>query len=346
MKYLLQALLTASVFIACAEEAPRPGTEGASCPNDRNCLSPLVCVEGTCRPPDAQPDAGVPDDAGQLAPDVGVADAGPQPYIETLTSGPAAIMPDGQTLGYAISGRAAMLREASGYTDIVVQISGVTTGETEFSTHVHAKACGDEDGGPHYKIDDTIAEVVPDNEIWPTITVGPEGEGLGRVRVSHYARPEAQSVIIHEPAEGRRIYCFDLAADADITASGTLYPLPDGAAEDISGTAELRRYSGGTQASVNFTGTLQPDALYPVHVHAKACDDEVGGPHYKIDEAITEVIVENEIWPMAMANTEGTAAAGTYTVSTHVARFSAVSVVVHNPDDGNRIACADLKLSP
>ena len=284
-------------------------------------------------------------DAGQPVIDAGPADAGGPIYAETLTGGPLTVTPDGLALGFgAITGRATMVREATGYTDVMVQVYGLETTEPQFATHVHAKACNDEGGGPHYKIDETIEEVIESNEVWPNVIPGPDGEGVGRIRVNHYAAPSARSVVIHEPVEARRIACFDLALNADVVASGTFYPMPAGTAANIGGTAELRRYTGGTVTTVSITGTLQAGATYPAHVHAKACDDEMGGPHYKIDESIAEVVEENELWPSATASMDGMSATGTHTNSIHLARFSAVSVVIHDPDTGDRLACADLKL--
>ena len=37
-----------------------------------------------------------------------------------------------------------------------------------------------------------------------------EGKGKGKIEVYHIARPEAQSVVIHDPSDGARITCFDL----------------------------------------------------------------------------------------------------------------------------------------
>jgi hypothetical protein len=54
-------------------------------------------------------------------------------------------------------------------------------------------------GGGHYKIDPSSTTADQTNEIWP----GPfttDGDGVGRasVQASHAARPDAQSVVIHD----------------------------------------------------------------------------------------------------------------------------------------------------
>ncbi|MEM7678821.1 MAG: hypothetical protein AAF449_22795 [Myxococcota bacterium] len=328
--------LTISIFAlvlssACSSaETPAFGTEGAPCPNDNNCFQPLQCVEGFCRAVAPGPDAGAPD-GGQ----------NPVVFLETFNSGPLQTTPDGQELGFTLTGSAAIVRESTGYTDVRVEISGLTP-NTEFTAHVHAKACNDEGGGPHYKIDDTVEEVIEENEIWPSITPGPDAWGYGRIRVSHYARPEAQSIVIHEPLEGRRIACFDLNPNADVTATGTFNAFPN-AAIAITGTAELRRYAGGSVASVSLNGPLPPNTVFPIHVHAKACNDESGGPHYLFDTTIVDAIEENELWPDATVDATGNTATGSASAPEHIARFDAVSMVIHDPDTGERLACADLQ---
>ena len=336
---LSNSLLVGGLIAGCSDaQLASPGSLGAPCPNDNNCLRPLVCVGGICSDPGVQPDAGDAPDAGPMTPDTGPVDAGPPAYMDAVSAGPAQVTADGMMLGFMVGGRAAMVREASGYTDVMVRVSGLTPGTT-FSTHVHAKACTDEQGGPHYKIDENVVDPVRENEIWPDVVADALGDGVGRVRVSHYARVDAQSVIIHEPAEARRIVCFDLQPNAEVQATGTFAELPAGAGMNIVGSATLVRRPSGTTATVMVTGTFQPDATYPAHIHARACDDEQGGPHYKIDTAVMDALEENEIWPSATASPDGTSAMGSVTVS-HIARFDAVSVVLHDPVSGDRLACA------
>src|SRR5262245_34945205 len=158
-----------ALALGCSE--PAPGTLGASCPNDNNCIAPLKCINLTCQMPEEVPDGGVtPPDAG--TPDTGVViepDAGVVEYQDHFNSGPFAVTPDGTTLGYAaLTGRAGLIREKTGYTNVLVFASGLTP-NMQYGSHVHAKACEDEAGGGHYKIDMTVMEVNQQNEIWPTI---------------------------------------------------------------------------------------------------------------------------------------------------------------------------------
>jgi Cu-Zn family superoxide dismutase len=340
--------LLALALSACNE--PGFGQLGAACPNDRNCVAPLKCIEGTCQMapevPDAgeiadtgtPPDTGMPPDTGVV--DTGMPDTGVPEYEDQFASGPLSVTPDGMTLGYAaLTGRAGMIRETTGYTSVLIFASGLNP-NADYGAHVHAKACADEGGGPHYKIDTAIMDVVQTNEIWPAVTSGPDGEGVGYLRVDHYAREDALSVVIHQTGGLERIACADLTPDAEATATGTFFLLPAGMGSGISGTARLRRHSGGTVATVELMGTFTSTSPYPVHVHSKRCDDEMGGPHYKIDPEVMGAVEANEIWPDAIAN--GNVARGSATTR-HIARYDAWSMVVHDPVSGDRWLCADLK---
>ncbi len=342
------ALLTSvSAFVACSKLAP--GSEGSSCPNDRNCLPGLRCIQGACTPaPDM--DAGVmmmmdmgqpppppppPMDAGQ-EPDMGMI---VKETDDEFNSGPFSLTPIGGMRVPDLSGTAGMMRIAAGETSVLVQVLGLAA-DTEYPAHVHALPCAMEGGGPHYKIDDMIMDVVEENEIWPSITTGPEGSGRGTALVAHLARPEAQSVVIHDPDDGERLACADLNPAADLLSRGNFEELPAGMGKNISGTVTMRRWSrGGTEVNVLITGDLEM-AIHPAHVHNQPCAVEMGGAHYKIDETIMDVVEENEIWPSAMVDMDGRGQGNAYVP--HVARHNAYSVVVHDPENGDRLACADL----
>lgn len=74
-------LLTLLLIAACS--SPPRGSVGSDCPNDRNCLPGLRCVEGKCA--EAPLDAGMPRDAGPR--DVGPADAGNDAGVEEPDGG-------------------------------------------------------------------------------------------------------------------------------------------------------------------------------------------------------------------------------------------------------------------
>ncbi len=121
--------------------------------------------------------------------------------FETYAAGPG--------LGYAVDGRAQMVRTADGKTIVTVHVTGLKPGVT-YGAHVHNLPCGVNNGGGHYQqvVGGPVDAI---NEIWPGFTANPAGIGSGRAANAFTARPEAQSVVIHDPtAANARIACADL----------------------------------------------------------------------------------------------------------------------------------------
>jgi len=115
---------------------------------------------------------------------------------------------DGWERGFSILGAAAMVRTLEGDTLVVTSVSGLDP-ETEYMSHVHREPCST-GGGAHYKLDPTEEETIEANEIWPGFTTDADGSGGGDVvSEGHLARPEAQSIVIHD-SDGARIACADL----------------------------------------------------------------------------------------------------------------------------------------
>lgn len=286
--------------------------------------------------PDAG-DAGVVADVGPR--DLGVPDTGVPDYPEGFWGGALRPTQAGMDLNYdTLQGWAGVVLQTTQKTDLMVKVEGLNP-NVQYVGHVHDRVCDDQDGGAHYKKDPNVAEVQEANELWATLAADANGTAYANIRFDHYVRAAAQSFIIHEPgANAERIACATLYKTADITARGDFTALPDGAALGLTGTATLRRYAGGTVARVRLTGNLAAQT-YPAHVHAKACADEAGGPHYKINPDITDTVEANEIWVAGERN--GAMAEGAKLV-THLARYDARSIVVHDPTTNNRILCADL----
>ncbi len=114
---------------------------------------------------------------------------------------------DGPGLGYEITGRAQMVRTADGRTLVSVQARGLLP-NTDYPVHVHNAPCNVGNGGGHYQ-HVVGGDIDPTNEIWPGFTSNAAGHGNGHAAHSFTARPEAQSVVIHDPG-GPRIACADL----------------------------------------------------------------------------------------------------------------------------------------
>jgi Cu/Zn superoxide dismutase len=124
-----------------------------------------------------------------------------------VTSGEFHTFATGVGRGYDIAGHAHMTRTASGKTIVKVHATGLAA-NTVFGVHVHNKACNEANGGGHYQ-DVVGGEVDQYNEIWPLFTTNAAGIGNGMAKNDFYARPEAQSVVIHD-TDGARIACADL----------------------------------------------------------------------------------------------------------------------------------------
>ena len=114
---------------------------------------------------------------------------------------------DGVGRGYDIAGHAQMTRTADNQTIVSTHATGLAA-NTTYGVHVHNRACNASNGGGHYQ-NIPGGSVDPYNEIWPVFTTGPAGIGDGKAVHAFYARPEAQSVVIHD-VDGKRIACADL----------------------------------------------------------------------------------------------------------------------------------------
>ena len=129
------------------------------------------------------------------------------PTVWGRTRGEFVTFGNGIGRGYEISGHATMTRTADGKTIVSTHARGLGA-NTTYGVHVHNKACGDSDGGGQYQ-NVVGGPVDAFNEIWPAFTTNGAGNGNGRAVHAFTARPEAQSVVIHD-TDGNRIACADL----------------------------------------------------------------------------------------------------------------------------------------
>ncbi|MCJ7779936.1 MAG: hypothetical protein MUQ27_03855 [Acidimicrobiia bacterium] len=116
----------------------------------------------------------------------------------------------GMDAGYDINGFAIMVRipvGSDGETLVRVLVRGLEPNKA-YSTHVHNGTC-ESGGGSHYQevVGGSVDAV---NEIWPTVNTNQRGNGRGAASHGHWARPEAQSIVIHEPGSGVRLACAQL----------------------------------------------------------------------------------------------------------------------------------------
>lgn len=130
-----------------------------------------------------------------------------------VTKGTFVTLSGGADLGYEVEGRAVMVRVPwrHGRTFVAVQVRGLDP-TTEYPAHVHNAPCSaDPPGGSHYQ--HAVGGAVDDvNEIWPVVSTSAAGRGHGSAVHGHWARPDAQSIVIHYPANTSiRLACADLS---------------------------------------------------------------------------------------------------------------------------------------
>jgi hypothetical protein len=126
-----------------------------------------------------------------------------------LTSGRFHSTALGVERGYHVRGGATMLRtDHGGGRTVVASVAWGLQPNTEYMSHVHNAPCST-GGGGHYQreVGGAVDRV---NEIWPILRTGPHGVAFGYATHDDRARPEAQSVVIHDPSDGGRIACLDL----------------------------------------------------------------------------------------------------------------------------------------
>lgn len=130
-------------------------------------------------------------------------------------------LPGGTALGLEIDGVARIHRGSEETTGRVL-VRGLEPGMV-YAAHVHNQPCGLNAGGAHYR-DDPGGAGAPPNELWfsgsddPTAGIRARRSGVARGSgaVDWVARPEAQSVVIHQVVSatgtsgGPKLACADL----------------------------------------------------------------------------------------------------------------------------------------
>lgn len=232
-------------------------------------------------------------------------------------------------------------------TVVSLAVTGLDPSE-EYMAHVHALPCNILDAGGHYKIDPTVTEALESNEVWPVLQLSDAGAAMGAVEVSHLTRLDAQSIVIHrqDGDTALKVACADLiytGFESSVT-EGQLQRLEttdDAGVPELEGEASMSRSLDGTTTIELSLEGLAPETDYGVHVHDMPCWLNSGGGHYKVDESVSAVVEENEIWLNVTSNDDGEAERTVTTL--YVPRAEAQSLVVHAPG-GARLGCIDLDL--
>jgi hypothetical protein len=109
--------------------------------------------------------------------------------------------------------------------------------------------------------------------------------------------------------------------------------------QDIDGQAFMTREGGSTEVYLAVDG-LKADLGYTAHVHVAPCAAS-GGGHYKIDPNVAMTAESNELWIRGRSSLAGTMFSQAQFA--HRTRADAKSIVVHDPINGAKMACADLE---
>jgi hypothetical protein len=130
-----------------------------------------------------------------------------------VTKGAFTTLQGGIDLGYDITGRATMIRIPGlhGWTIVSVRAGGLDP-VTVYPVHVHNAPCSNNPpGGGHYQ-NVVGGPVDAFNEMWPVVTTNAAGRGNGFAVHGYWARPDAMSIVIHNPANTSiRLACLDLS---------------------------------------------------------------------------------------------------------------------------------------
>jgi hypothetical protein len=143
------------------------------------------------------------------------------PAEASTSAGRFITLPAGEGLGLDVNGIAVLRRTSDGTSGRVV-LRGLDAGLV-YAAHLHNQPCGLGAGGSHYK-DETAGVGAPPNELWFSssddpfagVTANRGGVARGFGSVDWVARPEAQSVVIHQvvaatgTSGGPKIACADL----------------------------------------------------------------------------------------------------------------------------------------
>jgi hypothetical protein len=124
------------------------------------------------------------------------------------------------------------------------------------------------------------------------------------------------------------------------TASFVLLASRPPGTDGVKGTAWVARSdTSGTTVTLELTG-LTPGATYLAHLHAKACSDGNGGPHFQF-QAGGPAMPPNEVHLAFSADGSGR---GFMTAHNERNVGSAAAAVVVHPTEAmdNRLACADI----
>lgn len=221
---------------------------------------------------------------------------------------------------------------------VEVMVWGLSPSET-YNTHVHDGWCAS-GGGGHY-LQNTEGEDVAGNGLWPLLEADESGKATTIIWQQFAVDDRARSVVIHQPGSGDRVACADLVPS---TAIGGMLELTDRGDElysEVSGYGYVSVVNNSwSKAEVSVSG-LTGDTTYATHVHVGDCASG-GGAHYLQDGELEDEAA-NGLWPAVTTDAWGNGA-GWASNSFAVRTDETKSIVMHQPESGDRIACIDLNM--
>jgi hypothetical protein len=239
----------------------------------------------------------------------------------------------------------AVLVQAENKTYVYVTALGLQPNQM-YHSHLHVDTCANGAGG-HFKKDPSVTTAVETNEIWLMLNSNPQGVAYARTEVPYLAGQKSGSVVIHD-LDGSKLYCADLVPQ--VALSAPLSQWAGGAFQPMTTTKPgVTIFGNATKVVLNnhLSGFkvslwgLTPNAAYPIHVHAGTCATG-GGGHFMIDAAAPAGST-NEAWLNLTASAKGSGVNEVWINQVNLTTpTGALSVVVHDPTDSSKQACADL----
>lgn len=126
-----------------------------------------------------------------------------------VTTGSIMTTSAGAERNYTIKGDASMVRTPKNKTMVSLHVAGLHA-DQKYPSHIHNLPCDEKGGGGHYQ-HEKEGNVDAANEIWLTFTTNNAGVGSQEAMHAHLARPDAQSIVIHDSTSDKaRIACLNL----------------------------------------------------------------------------------------------------------------------------------------
>lgn len=132
---------------------------------------------------------------------------GLQDKLLAYRSGDFAMTEAGEALYGGIDGRARLYISDDGLTVVELYLSGLSA-DLQYMSHIHTGTCADTDEG-HY-LQDLDGADDAENGVWPMFMSNADGTAVGSIIKDFIVRPDASSLVVHDPLTKERIACADL----------------------------------------------------------------------------------------------------------------------------------------